>query len=167
MNLLLGMATRITGNPMLLLWIALGAFAAGAVSGGGAAWTVQGWRLDAVRAEFKGFVDVTRALGEAAQKESIRREAADKTKKDQANAENKRTIDSLRADVKRLRDARAGGSFVPAAPAGSLRPELACFDRPELERAIRGLDRTVQGLVDEGSEATVNLDTARAWAQMP
>lgn len=164
MNALLGMVTK---NPMLLLWIALGAFAAGAVAGGGTAWTLQGWRLDAVKAEFKGFVDTTRVMGEAAQKLSDATKAADQKRKDQADVENKRTIDSLRADVKRLRDARAGGSFVPAAAAGSLHPEVACFDRPELERAIRDLDREVQGLVDEGSESTVNLDTARTWAQQP
>lgn len=159
---LLGLVTQ---NPMLLVWIALGAFVAGAISGGGAAWTVQGWRLDAVKAEFKGFVDTTRALGEAAQKLSDATKAADKKRKDQADAENKRTIDTLRADVKRLRNARAGGDFVPTAAPGADRPDLACFDRAELERAIRDLDRGVQGLVDEGSEAAVNLDTARTWAQ--
>lgn len=159
---LLGLVTQ---NPMLLVWIALGAFAAGAISGGGLAWTVQGWRLDAVKAEFKGFVATTRAQGEAAQKLSDATKAADKKRKDQADAENKRTIDTLRADVKRLRNARAGSSFVPAPAPGASRPELACFDRAELERAIRDLDRGVQGLVDEGSEAAVNLDTARTWAQ--
>lgn len=164
MSALLGMVTR---NPLLLIWIALGAFAFGAVSGGGAAWTVQGWRLDAVRAEFKGFVDTTRVLGEAAQKQSDATKAANQKRKDQADAENKRTLDRLRADVKRLRDARAGGSFVPAAAAGTLRPDLACFDRPELERAIRGFDIGIQGIVDEGSAAAVNLDTAKAWAQRP
>lgn len=159
---LLGLVTQ---NPMLLVWIALGAFVAGALTGGGAAWTVQGWRLDAVKAEFKGFVDTTRAQGEAAQKLSDATKAADKKRKEHADVENKRTLDGLRADVKRLRDARAGGGFVPAAAPGTHRPDLACFDRTELERAIRDLDHAVQGLVDEGSEAAVNLDTARIWAQ--
>ena len=164
MNLILGMITK---NPLLLVWIALGAFAAGALSGGGAAWTVQGWRLDAVQAKFDGFVATTRTAGEAAQKAATLREAADKSKKEQADAENNRTLDRLRADNQRLRNTRAGSSFVPAAAPGTGRPDIACFDRPELERALRGFDLGIQGLVDEGSAATVNLDTARGWAQRP
>lgn len=165
MNLLLGLVGRVAGNPMLLVWIALGAFAAGVTVGGGAAWTVQGWRLDAVKAEFKGFVDVTRILGEEALRARMIREAADQKRQEQADAENKRTIDAFRADIKRLRNARAGSRFVPAAATSASRPDLACFDRADLERSIRGFDLGVQGLVDEGSATTVNLDTAKVWAQ--
>lgn len=161
-NLLLG---RVIGNPMLLVWIALGAFVAGALTGGGAAWTVQGWRLDAVKAEYKGFVDTTRTIGEAAKQAAEATKVADKKRKDQADVENKRTIDTLRADVKRLRERRSGGSFVPAAAPGASRPDLACFDRTELGRTLRNLDLEIQGLIDEGGEATVNLDTAKAWAR--
>ena len=75
MNLVLSAVSRVTGNPMLLLWIALGAFAAGVVSGGGAAWTVQGWRLDAVQSEFDGFVATVKAQGEAAEKLKAVKEA--------------------------------------------------------------------------------------------
>lgn len=165
MSLLLGLIGRVTGNPMLLIWIVLGAFVAGVVTGGGVAWKLQGWRLDAVKAEFKGFVDTTKAIGEAAQKLSDATKAADKKRQEQANEENKRTTDTLRADIKRLRNARASGNFVPAAATSASRPDLACFDRPELERAIRVLDLEIQGLVDEGSAAAVNLNTARGWAQ--
>lgn len=162
MNFLLGIVTR---NPMVLIWIAVGAFVVGAASGGGTAWTVQGWRLDAVQAKFDGFIATTKAEGEAAKKLANDQAAEDKRKKEQADEENARTLSALRADVKRLRDARPGGSFVPAAASGSLRPELACFDRSELERAIRGLDLGVQGLVDEGSEDAVSLNTSKSWAQ--
>lgn len=34
-----------TGNPVMMIWVGLGLFAAGAASGGAAAWTVNGWRL--------------------------------------------------------------------------------------------------------------------------
>lgn len=152
-------------NPMLLAWIALAAFAAGAVTAGGAAWTIQGWRLAAVQATFDGFVQTTKALGEAAQKAATALEARDKQRKELADAENDRLILRLRTDIKRLRDARPGGGFVPAAGAGSLRPDLACFDRAELERALRALDLGVQSLVDEGSATAVDIDTARAWAR--
>lgn len=161
-NMLLG---RVIGNPMLMIWIALGAFVAGALTGGGAAWTVQGWRLDAVKAEYKGFVDTTRTMGEAAKEKAEATKAADKKRKDQADAENKRTLDRLRADNQRLRNARAGSNFVPTAAAGASRPDLAAFDRAELERSIQRLDAGIQGLIDEGDEAAVNLNTAKTWAQ--
>src|SRR3990167_4177813 len=36
-----------TGNPVTLLWICGGIFAVGLAIGGGSAWTVQGWRIEA------------------------------------------------------------------------------------------------------------------------
>jgi len=42
----------VTGNPLVLLWIVGGAFVAGLASGGGAAWKVQGWRLEALRGAY-------------------------------------------------------------------------------------------------------------------
>lgn len=151
----------VTSNPALLLV----AFAAGAVSGGGAAWTVQGWRLDAVQTQFDSFVQQTRTLGESARQIAAKTAADDKLRKEQADAENGRTLDRLRADVKRLRDARTGGGFLPAAAPGSLRPDLACFERTKFVAAIQRFDAGLSGLVEGGDEATVNLDTAKIWAQ--
>lgn len=34
-----------TGNPLMMLWVALGVFAAGLATGGAASWTLQAWRL--------------------------------------------------------------------------------------------------------------------------
>jgi hypothetical protein len=75
MSWLLG---KITGNPMLLLWIAGVAFLAGVASGGGAAWKVQGWRLEAVQSKFDGFVATVKAQGEAAEEDAKRIEAQQK-----------------------------------------------------------------------------------------
>lgn len=156
--------TAITGNPALLLWIALACLAFGAVSGAGGAWWVQGLRLDAVQAEYDGFVATTKAQGESAKKLADATAAEDKRKKESSDHEYQTTIASLRADVKRMRDARAGSRFVPAAPAGSRRVDLACFDRAELERTIRDFDTAIQGLVDQGSADAVGLNVARSWA---
>lgn len=49
MNWLLKM---ITGNPLVLLWMALAVFGFGVASGGGAAWFVQGLRLTHAEQEF-------------------------------------------------------------------------------------------------------------------
>lgn len=148
-------------NPGILLAALLAAF----VAGGAAAWTVQGYRLDALQQKYDGFVSLTKVQGEAARKAAVKQAANDQLRKEKADHENQAVIAVLHADIERMRKSRAAGSFVPAAPAGARRPELACFDRAELESAIRELDIKVQGLVDEGSEAAVNLDSAKAWAR--
>jgi hypothetical protein len=53
---------------------------------------------------------------------------------------------------------------VPAAPAGSRSPDLACFDRAELEQALQRFDAGVTGLFDEGDTNAVGLNVARSWA---
>jgi hypothetical protein len=154
----------ITGNPMLLVWLTLGAFVFGLSSGGAGAWYLQGLRLAAVKAEYAGFVATTKAEGEAAKKLADATGAEDKRKKESSDHEYQATISSLRANIKRMRDARAGSNFVPAAPASSRRVDLACFDRAELERTIRDFDTAIQGLVDQGSADAVGLNVARSWA---
>jgi phospholipase/lecithinase/hemolysin len=126
-----------------------------------------GWLQGAHHEQLKSakFEAATVALGEVAKQRNAQIAAADKLRKDQADAENNRTITSLRADVKRLRDARADSKFVPAAPAGSRSPEIACFNRADLERAIQQLDDRVSAMVARCDEGTVNLDTAKRWAQ--
>ncbi len=162
MNRVVGM---IVGNPGLLLWLVIAAFVIGLSSGAVGAWWVQGLRLDAVQAEYDGFVAATKAQGKAAKKLADATAAEDKRKKESSDHEYQTTIASLRANVKRMRDARAGSSFVPAAPAGSRRVDLACFDRAELERTIRDFDTAIQGLVDQGSADAVGLNVARSWAR--
>jgi len=83
-----------------------------------------------------------------------------------ADAKHLRDLALLSAELNRLRDEgdRARGSFVPPAASGAGRADLACFDRPQLELAIRGLVADVRGLVDEGSQAVVELNIAKVWA---
>lgn len=161
MNWILG---KVLNNPALILWIALASFAIGLSSGGGAAWAIQGWRLDAVQSKFDGFVSTTNALGEAAQAESERRTKDDIRKKEKADHENATTVATLRADIKRLRSARSGSSFLPPTGAAALGTDRACFSRPELERAIRDLDTGVQGIVEACDFTRVNLDGAKRWS---
>ena len=161
MNRLVGM---ITGNPALLLWIACAAFVLGLSSGAGGAWWVQGLRLDAVQAKYDGFVATVKAEGEAATKLAEATAAEDKRKKESSDHDYQTTIAGLNADIKRMRDDRTRGRFVPAAPAGSRSVDLACFDRAELERTLRDFDTAIQGLVDQGSADAVGLNVARRWA---
>lgn len=160
MNRLVGL---ITGNPMVLVWIAVGAVMLGLASGAGGAWWVQGLRLDAVQAEYDGFVATTKAQGEAAKKLADAKAAEDKRIKDNSDHEYQITLAGLRADNQRLRDARASSRIVPAAPAGSRSPGLACFDRAELEQALQRLDDAISGLIGEGDADAVGLNAARSW----
>ena len=132
--------------------------------GAGAAWKVQGWRLAAVKAEYAGFVATVKAQGEAAEKLAKATAAADKQNKERVDREYQTTITSLAADVKRLRDARTRAGYVPATPAGSRSPDLACFDRAELEQALRRFDEGVTGLIGEGDTTALGLNAARSWA---
>ena len=126
-----------------------------------------GWMKGAHHEALKAakFEAATEALSEAAKQHAEQVAEADKLRKEKADAENKRTITSLRADVKRLRDerTRGGGLSAPATSAES--PDRICFDPAKLSRALRKLDEGVLGIVEGCSEAVINLDTAKEWAQ--
>lgn len=121
-------------------------------------------KLEVEYSKFKGGVE---AIGVQAQADTKAKEAKDKTRKETADHENLRTIADLNSAITRLRDDadRTRGGFVPGAPAGSSRADLACFDRPALESAVRDLVVEVRGQADKGTAATVDLNTARKWAQ--
>lgn len=154
----------IVGNPAASLWLLLAAFIAGLASGAAPAWYVQGLRLDALQSKHDGFVNTTKAQGEAAKKEAEAKAKADRQLKESSDREYQITIASLRADVKRMRDDRARASFVPATPAGSRSVDLACFDRAELEQALQRFDDGISGLIAEGDAGAVGLNVARSWA---
>ena len=149
-----------------LSMMAWGAVAAGAVilSLSGAVY-VQTLRLTACKAEYAKFVGGVEALGKAAEKSAKDQAMRDKLFKENADAENKRTTDTLRATVKRLRDANPGRSILPPAPSGASRPDLACYARPEYLGATGNFIEGLRKLADEGTAATVDLDTAKGWAK--
>ena len=138
---------------------------------------VQTWRLDrsqsayaSLRAEYEQFQGGVRALGEKAKADAALREAADKLKKEKADAENARTrrdLAGLYDAYRKLRDSRthSGGGLVPPAAAGSASPATAAFDRSALDRALSGFDSGVTGLLEEGDKAIADLNTAREWAR--
>lgn len=150
----------VTGNP----WVLIALFAVGFIAGGAGAWHIQGLKITAVQAEFDGFVASTKAQGEAAKKIADEQIVSDKLKKELSDHEHEITLAALRADNKRLRNARAAGRFPPAPAPGARDPETICFDRTLVERAIQQLDSEVSGLVAEGDENTLSLNDARRWA---
>lgn len=126
-----------------------------------------GWLQGAHGEQIKAakFEAATEAFSVAAKQHAEQVAKADKLRKEKADAENKRTINNLRADVKRLRDerTRGGGLSAPATSAES--PDRICFDPAKLSGALRKFDEGVLGIVAECSEAVINLDTAKRWAQ--
>ena len=153
--------------PQYKILALIGAGIACMMIGASGAWVVQGWRLDALQGRFDLFVGQVKAEGEKAAIESLAITKANERRKEQADHENIAALAALRADNLRLRNARTGGSFLPAAAAGAQSPDRIIFDRSELESAIRRLDVGVSGVIEQGDEARVNLDSARRWAQDP
>ena len=103
-------------------------------------------------------------LAEQARDRALKRADDDRKAKEKADAETKKLRVDLATSDKRLRDERARRSRVPAAPTGSRRPDIAAFDRAELERAMAYLDERGADIARKGAEATVDLDTAKRWS---
>lgn len=149
-------------------WIALAVLlAASAAFGGATVYRHMNAKLRALQSDFDAFRGGVAALGIAAQKAATAKRLADQQRKDAADAENARSTADLNRTIAGLRLAadRARGRIVPAAPAASSRPDLACFDRTLLEQAIGGLVGSVRGIAETGDQTAVDLNTAREWAR--
>ena len=120
---------------------------------------------DAAMVKFDEFKGQVAAEGKAAQERATAQTLADKQRKESADATHEKAVADLNARIAGLRNARAGSSFVPAAATCPGSPERAGFDRAELERTLREFDTGIQKLVDEGSRAIADLDSAKSWAQ--
>ena len=93
------------------------------------------------------------------------RQARENRAKEEAEANAKRNLDQLHRTILRLRDDRNRAPSVPAAPAASSRPELACFSRTDLDRAVGSLEAGVEGLIAEGAASAIELDAAKEWVR--
>lgn len=102
------------------------------------------------------------AEGRSQQQRNEREAAARNAITDKREAEHASTIAALAADLDRLRN-NPGGSLLPPAPAGAGRVDLVCFDREGLGQALWRYRESVVGLIAEGAEAAVSLETARKW----
>ena len=126
-----------------------------------------GWLQGAHGEQIKAakFEAATEAFSVAAKQHAEQVAKADKLRKEKADAENKRTINNLRADVKRLRDNRASGGGLSAPAPSAESPDRICFDPAKLSGALRKFDEGILGIVAECSEAVIDLDTVKKWAQ--
>lgn len=126
-------------------------------------------KLRALQSDFDQFRGGVEALGKAAIERQKATELANQRQKEQADARNKLDSDKLRSDLARLRlaaDSSRRGEL-PSAPAGSSRPDLLCLDRAEYQREdgilTQRLLQGARGLADEGSKATIDLNSGKDW----
>ena len=159
---------RSRGFIALPIW-GYAAIGAGLVIAGlGIALKVQTSRLDAVKAEYAGFVAQVKAIGEAAEKAAKLKEVEDKKRKETADAQLTRSRMELAAlgDAYRsLREQRARSGFLSPAAPGASSPARVCFDRAELERTLERIDAVGAGIAAEGDQARIGLDSVKAWAR--
>ena len=120
---------------------------------------------ESVKADYAAFVSRTKAAGEEQERRVKAAIEQGKKDKEKADNENSRLRTSNAALARSLRDARAASGFLPAPAASAKRPEIAAFDRTLLERALQRLDEDVSGIVAEGDQARIDLDTAKVWAR--
>lgn len=152
------------GFGTITLWAALGA--ALVIAGLGIALKVQTARLDAVRSEYAGFVAQVKANGDAQIAKNKAKEAENKAIKERLDNENKDLRAKLAANAERLRNAinsRSGG--LSTLPVATVRPDLACFDRAELDTAIRLYQSDLLGIAEKGATATLELNTGKVWVK--
>lgn len=128
----------------------------------------SGW--DARDKDFTAFKAQVDATGKAAAAEAVWEQHNNEMRKETADAEHAQTKATLATALNSLRVQSDNRSFtVPAAPAGTGRPDLACFDRADYQRAngetLVRLRSGARSLADEGTAGTVDLNTAKKWAQ--
>lgn len=123
------------------------------------------WDCEREKEQFAVYKAEVKVLGEEAEKKAKAQEARDKVRKEKTDADHQATVARLNRDLKRMRDAHARSSLVPAATATSSRADLACFDRADFAGALRDYETAVEGLIGEGAAATIDLNAAKEWAR--
>lgn len=126
-----------------------------------------GVHLEAGR--FEAFKQTVAAVGKAQEVQSAQRTKDRKAITTGVDNVHQLETSKLRATVLALdRKLRTdpGGSVLPPRqqPVPTSGPDLACFDRAELDAALRRFAADTAGLVGEGSAAVLDLNTAKNWA---
>jgi len=124
----------------------------------------QNYRLELSEAKFDRFAGEVETKGLAAAKEAKRIDDENAKRKEKSDAERKRLIIANNGLADRLRD-NAARSSLPEASGTSGIPETACFNRADLDAAIRKFTTGIAGIVTQGDGAVADLDNAKRWAE--
>lgn len=161
------MIDKLLAGPYALVAKVIAAAALALALMGAGAYIMHAWdskTIAVLRATYDRFVAETKAAGEAQNKIAAAQALQDKLKKEANDAENARTIAALNRTIAGLRNARPSSSFVPAAPPVPAVLTSPASTGPSLSERLE-LVEDIRRYVDEGSKATVDLDTAKNWAK--
>ena len=151
--------------PRLLLYAAIAAALVGMGAVGASKYYAP--RLEAEKRAFAEFRGGVEALGRAASLKAKETDEANRKRKQDADKENAAAVAALRGTIAGLRGERAkrgaAGGFVSQPAPDALGLRLSCYDSAKLDDALRKLDRGIQGLVAEGDQATIDLNSVRKW----
>jgi hypothetical protein len=125
---------------------------------------IANYRAEKWENAHKTFVAQTEAIGKLAAEKARAKEKSDLATKQKVDNENKSLRASLAAESQRLRDARAGSSFLPRAPSGTSGTTVTA-DRAKLEAALRDFDSAASRLIDQGDSAIADLNSGKAWVK--
>jgi len=158
---------KITGNPMVIAYIAAAAFAAGLATGAIPVWKIQGYRIDIAKARFDKFVASTKSEGIIAAAAAVSKDKENELIKEKYDEQQKAMADELGVLSGQLYNSRAGArsSYLPKASPSSKHPDTACLYRAKLNAAMGHLDEAGQAIIDQGDSARIGLDIAKSWAQ--
>ena len=128
-------------------------------------YSIQSFKYSSLEKEYTAFITKTQLAGEIAKKDAENKEKAYEAAKENTNQKYSDAIRDLVADNNRLRQERSSRRYVPGPPSTSKRPDLACFDRRELEQAIQRFTDEVSGIVEQGDKERLGLNAAKFWVQ--
>lgn len=126
---------------------------------------IENARTEKVQNEFSTFKLQVEAAGRSAQAAADERKKLDEQKAKASDESYAKALVALGSDIERMRRARSDTNYLPPAPADTKCPEgWACFDRAELQQAIRRLDEGLSGITQESDSVRLRLETAIRWA---
>lgn len=127
---------------------------------------LQTERLRLAKAQHATFVSQIDAIGKAQAAIVKAKIAQDKATKEALDVKNQEVKRITADNVRLMRESRnSGGGKLPAIPTGTSRPDLACFDRAEYQRAYGEFIAEIRGFADEGAACTIDLNTSKEWVR--
>ncbi len=151
-------------------WIYLGVAAVIVVEGGVIMYersrleTVHA-QLDLKTQQFQAFQDNVALLGTQARKEKEQHEATDKLNKETTDATIKKLTSTTASLGLQLSASRASVSTLPSPSPTAPDSFRATVSRKGVNGAVQRLDESVQGLIEQGDKARVELDGVKQWGK--